>query len=254
MSDTSFTLQYPSADEFTHTELAQHNGKTNQQVWTRLQAALQSGDLIFSRWRPQAAGKRGKPSKLYARKGFVTPNAPATSAVNTTPATPVVAAVAPVNTVPTEPVETQAVPPAPEPTPEPAAEDDNVIYPSEEQIEAATVMTNPAPVVVDVVPVVEIQPMAPAVAPVVAETTPAPETAAVVVETKTTEQAQTLADKCPVCDHPLQAIKDATGFMVWCGQGPDICQSTESPYGHAKSIKDALTVLREKWGFALKNS
>lgn len=58
MTDTQ--LKFPSGD-FTHSELAQLNGQTNQQVWVRYQAAIKAGIIV-------SAGERrgkGKPSKLW---------------------------------------------------------------------------------------------------------------------------------------------------------------------------------------------
>lgn len=59
MSDT-LNLVFPKG-EFTHTELAQANGKTNQQVWTAYQKAIKDGVIISAGLR---TGK-GKPSKLW---------------------------------------------------------------------------------------------------------------------------------------------------------------------------------------------
>ena len=57
------TLKFPTG-EFTHTELAQANGKTNQQVWTAYQAAIKAGTIVSAGLRPNPSGK-GKPSKIW---------------------------------------------------------------------------------------------------------------------------------------------------------------------------------------------
>jgi|SRR5579862_995576 len=95
MSDT--TLKFPSG-KFTHTELALHNGKTNQQVWTAYQAAIKDGTIISAGERPNPSGK-GKASKLWE----VNPN----KGVATTPLT----AVAPVPVVKVEPAKPKPITP-----------------------------------------------------------------------------------------------------------------------------------------------
>jgi len=59
----NITLKFPIG-EFTHTELAQANGKTNQQVWTAYQAAIKAGIIVSAGTRPNPSGK-GKPSKIW---------------------------------------------------------------------------------------------------------------------------------------------------------------------------------------------
>lgn len=72
------TLKFPSG-EFTHTELATFNGKTNQQVWIQYQAAIQQGIIISAGVRPPSGG-RGKPSKVWklavASQASTTPVSP----------------------------------------------------------------------------------------------------------------------------------------------------------------------------------
>lgn len=251
MSETSFTLKYPQG-EFTHSELAKHNGKTNQQVWTRLQAALKSGDLIHTRLR--SASGRGKPSKLYAEKGFVVPNTPAAPAQPATPPAP--STPAPAAVVPSEPVETVPTPinaaPAPEVTPAVEAsveEDEGVILPTEEEIEAAT-----APVVEPTAEVTPALPAAePAEAPAVVEVARVEPQVEIVspavapVRNLTTPQATEMSETCPVCNSKLFSQPDATGVMVWCAQPLEVCKSTENPFGHGKNAKEAYATLVDKW-------
>ncbi len=276
MIDTT-SLKFPSG-EFTHTELAKLNGKTNQQVWTRYQLAIKNGQILTAGER-KTAGK-GKPSRLWKlNPNYVAPVVPATPAVTpATPATPTTAVVTPAATaavvVPTEPVIQSA--------------GDSVVLPSEDQQEAAADVTAevlppvaavvpdavptvetvidaavaaiPATPVVETAPVVvaevvaEIAPALPAVAPVVvvAEVTPEPVIAAVEVATVVNEQVipdgvTALTEKCPICDNPLFSIPDATGVMVWCAQSAEVCKSAENPAYHAKNAKDAAAGLIERF-------
>jgi len=58
---TNNTLKFPTGD-FTHTELAQANGKTNQQVWVAYQQAIKDGVIVSAGTRSKG---KGKPSKLW---------------------------------------------------------------------------------------------------------------------------------------------------------------------------------------------
>lgn len=60
----NITLKFPTG-AFTHSELAAHNGRTNQQVWTSYQQAIKDGVIVFVGLR---TGK-GKPSKLFQVAG-----------------------------------------------------------------------------------------------------------------------------------------------------------------------------------------
>ncbi len=81
------TLKFPSG-EFTHTELAAFNGKTNQQVWVRYQAAIKDGTIVFIGNRPSSGG-RGKPSKLFkvndGKPVAITPVVPTVKVVKVKP-------------------------------------------------------------------------------------------------------------------------------------------------------------------------
>jgi hypothetical protein len=245
------TLKFPSG-EFTHTELAKHNGKTNQQVWTRYQAAIKSGQIVSAGERASAG--RGKPSKLWKLDpNWVAPVVPVAPATPATPPTP--------------------APTTPAPVTPPAAEDDNVILPTEEQIAAASSPAPEAPAVITPAPEVtapvavvetpaaEVAAVIPPVAVVeVVPSLPAVEAAAepvtnIVAPTPTVNSqvanATVLKETCPVCKHPLLSINDATGVMVWCGQGIEVCSSTENPFGHGRNVKDAYETLKAKWDRAM---
>lgn len=237
MSDT-FKLQFPTG-EFTHTELAQLNKKTNQQVWTRYQQAIKDG-VILSAGERKPNGGKGKPSKLWK----LNPNPPVPAATpaadSTAPSTPVVTPAAastpapevakePTDSVPTEPVVVPAVAPATPPV-----------------VETPVVETAPAvepEVNVQLVTVVEVNP------------TPEPETASEVVASNEAQKegAFPLAGhNCPKCKSQLWAVKDATGFMVWCDRPLDVCSTTEAPSGHGSTVKNALQALNDKWGKLLE--
>ena len=144
------SLQFPTG-QFTHTELAKLNGKTNQQVWTRYQKAIKDGQIIRDGER-KTPGAKGKPSLLWKVNPNYVPPAPAPVVAPATPVTvngasviitAVLAATAatvepPV--VPSEPVITPAVTPEPAPVasvPVVVVEDEGVVLPTEAEIEAA---------------------------------------------------------------------------------------------------------------------
>ena len=222
---TKTSLTFPTG-EFTHTELAQLNKQTNQQVWVRYQQAIKDGVIISAGNRPSSSGK-GKPSKLWK----VNPNPPSPVTVS---APAPVAAVAPV--VPTEPVVVPAVAPV-IPTPE-------VVIPVE-----VTPVPEPAPAAAPVVeaPVVE----TPAVeAPVIVEVAriePAPESKPFTLPAEVLKDVRTISEVCPICKNPLSAMNDATGVIVWCGKSREICPTPENPFGHSNTDKNAYEILCDKW-------
>jgi hypothetical protein len=62
---TGGELKLP-AGKFTHTQLAEANGKTNQQVYNQLQQLVKEGKIKFVGTQPPASGK-GKSSKLFEK-------------------------------------------------------------------------------------------------------------------------------------------------------------------------------------------
>lgn len=250
----SETLKFPTG-EFTHTELAKHNGKTNQQVWTRYQAAIKSGQIVTAGERASAG--RGKPSKLWKLDPtWVAPVVP----VAATPATP--APVVPVVVDPTVIVSVPAdsqpaviLPQTPVAEVTPAVETPAVVTP--EPVVETPVVETPAAEVAAVIPpviVVEVTPSLPVVeaaeAPVVTNVaTPSPEN----VYAQTAD-AEVMKETCPVCKHPVLSIGTATGVRVWCAQPIEICPSTENPFGHGKNAKEAYQTMCDKWSFAMKGT
>jgi hypothetical protein len=214
------TLKFPAGD-FTHTELAKFNGKTNQQVWTRYQQAIKDG-IIVSAGNRASAGK-GKPSKLW-RLATGQP-VPVAAVVSPAPATAPAAVVPPV-VVPTEAVVVPAVQPAPVIEAPKLPEVTPAVAPTpaatESSVEAVTVEV----VRVEPAPEAEIKP--PTVNDVV-------------------KDARTLTEKCPICGNPLLAVDDATGVMVWCAQSPEVCSANEAPFGHGKNDKEGYETLMDKW-------
>lgn len=238
------TLKIP-AGKFTHTELAQLNGKTNQQVWTRYQAMVKGKIILSAGTRPPKNG-RGKPSLLWE----LNPNPPVQ--------TDVVVATAPIATA-ASPAVTPAQPAvAPtEPTIEAAGE--TVVLPTEAQQEAAAdANTNPAPenkgndgneppaggTPAGDAPTAQTADTATVTVEVArVEPTPEPTPAPAPAETP----AEPVADTCPACQHQLVAHNDATGVMVGCYQPKSICPTAEHPEGHGSTIAKALDALHDKW-------
>lgn len=60
---TVTSLKFP-AGEFTHTELAQFNGKSNQTVWARYLKARQTGQIVSAGTR-KTEGSKGTPALLW---------------------------------------------------------------------------------------------------------------------------------------------------------------------------------------------
>jgi len=220
-----FTLKFPTG-QFTHTELAQLNGKTNQQVWIRYQEAIKSGVIISAGERPSAG--RGKPSRLWE--------------INPNPGT---------------------IPDPIVPTPKPVKEQ-KIKTP---KVKAVVAFVPPAiaPTVPTMVipPVIAIVP-SPIVEPTLAPITPASPPPIVVINVVAkkeiaetpipkTDLPFTLQNECPICGKPMNAIKDATGYRVWCAQPIDVCWATENPFGHGTSVKQALEVINQKYEFATKD-
>lgn len=209
MSDT--TLKFPSG-KFTHTELAQHNGKTNQQVWTAYQAAIKDGTIISAGERPNPSGK-GKPSKLWE----VNPN----KGVATTPLT--------VTAVPTPAI--QAAPRVIR-QPKPVV----VTQPTEADI---------AKVVAAKVEAVKVEPTkAPEVEPEVEEVV----THRPLTVNMLQCQVKELDDTCPFCHTKLLMIEADGRVKVWCPVNDlKVCSCSENPYGVAKNVKEAIKILHEKY-------
>lgn len=205
MSDT--TLKFPSG-KFTHTELAQHNGKTNQQVWTAYQAAIKDGTIIAAGERPNLSGK-GKPSRLWE----VNPN----KGVATTPlAVVAVPTVAPVVKVVT-PKPVKVV---------------KVVEPKKADIVKAV-----EPKAATVAPTVAPEPEPEA------EVVHRP-----LMVNALTSQVTEIEETCPFCHTKLLMVAADGRVRVWCPVNDyKICSCSENPYGVAKNVKDAVQIIHDKY-------
>lgn len=192
MSDT---LKFPTG-QFTHSELASHNNKTNQQVWTQYQNAIKNGTIVFVGLR---TGK-GKPSKLFQVAG------PGVVAATDT---------------------TKVIQSAPVVTPTPKVD----------KVEKTTVSAVDTTLLV-------------------AAVTSEPDVELETVEVEDEElpkgrqvepNYRTLEFLCPICKKPLIAWDDATGVMVQCNQGADVCLQHENPFGHGRNDKGAYEILCQKY-------
>ena len=214
---SEINLQFPKG-EFTHTELAQANGKTNQQVWTAYQAAINAGIIVSTGLRPNPSGK-GKPSKIWK----VADGQPV----------PLVDKVVVVKVIPTEPVPLVKISEQPK-------------------------VTLPAPAIVAVQKALneavnELPPIEPTTAPVVEvlhteiDTEPEVEQLSRNVQALTCQVVE-IEDVCPFCKTKLLSVKTDGGYKVWCSVNDfKICSSSENPYGCANTIKNAVEILNEKF-------
>lgn len=54
---------------------------------------------------------------------------------------------------------------------------------------------------------------------------------------------------CPICHNKVYSWRTPTGIMVMCQQPIEICKSTENPFGHGRTEKDAYEIMVAKWTF-----
>jgi len=192
--------------------------------------------------RPPKSGK-GKPSLLW----MVNPNPPANVTMPTIGA----------------------------PAPAAQAADDNVVLPTEAQIEAAQAPLEPT--VEAAAPAPEPPKDEPPTAPPAAtnageqtvtvevarvEVTPTPaelpviEPVAGIAEptvVPTIPAEAPIEETCPACQHNLVARNDATGVMVGCNQPFEVCKTTERVEGHGNTIKNAISTLHDKFDKLIAN-
>jgi len=225
---TRENIKFPANEPWTHTELAEANGVTNQKIWPLYDKMRKTHEIVAAGSRPQPG--KGKPTGLWRLATSKAQPVPVVTVIITPepaiPATPPTPAVTPAVVVPTEAIIV--------PTNEPK------LLPESTETKIET------PVVVEVLKVEPNGVVTPS-----AEIDCRPPLPVVEVQ-KIVEDAQTLTETCPVCGHPLVAAKDATGVMVWCHQPSEICPSSENPFGHGKDEKEAYLVLVDK--FSRRNS
>ena len=210
------TLKFPNG-LFTHTELAQLNGKTNQQVWVRYQQAIKDGIIVSAGERPNVTG-RGKPSRIWKLNG----GQPVT-----------------VVTVVSDSVVTNIV------SPTPAAVVVNNVGPKKKEKKGAKTAPKEAPM--------SLPSIQPAVAPVVVVATVAEVPEVVVPKDNVIKNPEgRLTDfLCPVCNQKLVAFDYNHGVKLWCSQTIEVCKSSENPFGFSNNDKNAYEVLCSKWSFAM---
>jgi hypothetical protein len=215
----NITLKFPSG-EFTHTELAQANGKTNQQVWTAYQKAIKDGVIVSA---GERKGSSGKPSKLWKLADGVAISLHSDTA-KPTPVT-ITETVDPqvfgresnFKTVATVPIELNG-----------------------EKLEVEYIQ----PVVAMTLPTIK-----PAEAPFEMElgTPPAPPVMPTIVHHKTFQVVE-IEDVCPFCKTKLLSIGNGDNVRVWCPINDlSVCSSSENPYGCANNVKAAVEVLHDKF-------
>lgn len=217
-------LKFPSG-QFTHSQLAEHNGQTNQQVWVRYQEAIKNGIIKYVGDRKNSTG-RGKPSKLYE----LVSGTPQPIVASPTPPPVVVVNIKP-STVPTPPSLT-VTPVVAEPEPVVM----KAIMPPEPVIEETT----PAPSPVEVLKV------EPEIVP-----GPIPKSNDFIPKMETPILTELL---CPVCNLPMYSMPQAGGISVRCNQPLEVCKTNENPKGHGKTAKDAYGFICSVWGPNAKKS
>ncbi len=217
----TITLSFPSG-EFTHTELAQANGKTNQQVWTAYQKAIKDGVIVFVG--NKSTGK-GKPSKYWK----VADGQP-------------ISLVDKVEVVRVKPVETEKT----EMTNlDELAEQRGLNKPAKTEIVSSLVSVADSTVAL----LAEVDKALPVVAPTVA---PVVETVEVIqpvpVVRNLTCQVTEIDAVCPFCQTKLLSVETSGGYKVWCPVNDlKVCSCSENPYGVSNNVKNAVEILNDKF-------
>ena len=279
------TLNFPSG-EFTHTELAAHNGKTNQQVWQAYAEARKTGQIIPAPVPERKIAGKGKPSLVWVvNPNYVAPVVVVTAPADGTAAATITPAAAPVTVDPAVAaaeklakqqakdaarLAKQAEKDAAKALKAKEKADKKAAKLAEKAAAAAAALANAQPITVAAAaPAVELNPSTPALETVAPAAAPAVESAAFVVNAVVATAPAALAEKpvtvngqpiaeirdttfaCPVCQGKILAGNTANGVMVWCPAGPDTCKSAENPFGHGNNEKAAFEILTAKWGFAM---
>lgn len=220
----NITLKFPSG-EFTHSELAATNGKTNQQVWTAYQAAIKAGVIVFV---GAKSGGKGKPSKYWkVADGQPVPlvdkvevvkvpevlnhRGPKAVKVKTAivssllPVAPVILAII---------AETDKALPSVVPTTSPVDKPFEVEFNTPPEIVGGeTIVENIQPVV---------QPL--------------------------TCQVIEIEETCPFCHTKLLSVNNNGSVKVWCQVNDyKICSCSENPYGVSNNVKNAVEILHDKF-------
>ena len=209
-----FTLKYPSG-EFTHSMLAETNGKTNQQVWQQYQKAIKDGVIVFVG--NKSTGK-GKPSKYW--KVADGQPVPLVDKV-------VVATVVPAKPEPTLVIVTETLP---------------SVAPTVAPIEVHVYQDSGKLADVDIIDNV------PVVNTPVERADEATAVRSPSVVRNLTCQVTEIDEVCPFCSTKLLSVETSGGIKVWCPVNDlKICSCSENPYGVSNTIKNAVEVLHDKF-------
>lgn len=214
MKQTTTIWKIPTTD-FTHSEMAELNGVTNQKVWPEYSRLRAEGFIV-------SAGVRkgtGKPTGVWK--------------------------VADGHTIVTDTTAQKPVTPKAVKVPKPEV----VAVPIDSipKVVAKKITVTELPIVQPTV--------APSAAPFeVEEGGPAENTGGeTIVEEKpivqnlNTNEVIEVDYKCSICGTKCLAQNDNTGVMVWCPSRAEACYPHENPYGHGNNVKNAWETLCQKY-------
>jgi hypothetical protein len=232
MKDAYKKIKWPTG-QFTHTDLATFNGKTNGQVWSLYDQAGKDGTIKLVGERKNGKGRGSKVWELADQNDGTAGFVPAPVVVPVTPAVVTQPKqkkqkIQPAAVVPA------VVPPAAAPV-APAAGGETIVEPVVE-LTPVTPAVAPEPVV----EVVEVKPKTEA--PKIENLRPVT-VAAVCSNVEKTEY------KCPICGGEILSVASGHGIRVWCPQTDTVkCTANESPFGFGKNAAAAYDILCQKYG------
>jgi len=213
-------LKFPSG-QFTHSDLAKHNGQTNQQVWIRYQEAIKAGVIKYVGDRKNSTG-RGKSSKLYELVSGAPQPLPV---VVVTPIPPAVVVVVTPDEPSTVPIPSTSV------EPEPVIVMKAILPP-----EPVIVEETPPPVVEKPVEVLKIED------PKKAEKNDDENFIPRLEEPKETTFL------CPCCERPMLSLPQGKNRVtLFCNQSLDVCPTRENPKRNASNEKEAYEYIKSIW-------
>ena len=246
MKDIYKKIKWPTG-QFTHTDLATFNGKTNGQVWSLYDQAGKDGTIKLVGERKNGKGRGSKVWELVDQNDGTAGFVPA----------PVVVPVTPAVVTPPQPKQKKAkkekivailaadVPPA-----APAEK------PFETEMGGAASPAAGGETIVE--PVVELTPVSPAVAPEsvveVVEVKPKTELPKIenlrpVTVAAVCSNVEKTEFKCPICGGEILSVASSHGVRVWCPQTDTVkCTANESPFGFGKNAEAAYDILCQKYG------
>jgi hypothetical protein len=231
MSNTT-TLKLPNGN-FSHSDLAIANGKTNQQIWAEYSRLRKEGIIVSAGTR--STGK-GKPTSLWK----VADGVPVPLVAKVTPAIlaarrvdEVKISTQPKMKLPTIQNKPQSVAPITH------GVIGSVFVPAKPESTLAVVTETT--IVVESLPVV-----VPTEAPIVTETVEVIQPVPVV--RNLTCQVTEIDAVCPFCQTKLLSVETSGGYKVWCPVNDlKVCSCSENPYGCANTVKNAVEILNDKF-------